>query len=77
MATRSRPSRWPASRRSAISVLTRPLGPVAAAGRSSVSGPSWGPYRYRLSARTSLAPAAAAPSAIASVRGGKAAGQSV
>jgi hypothetical protein len=75
MVVRSLPARWAASTSSAISARTRPLGLVAAYGRSSVIGRSTGPYMYRLSASTSLAPAAAAPSRTARVIGRNSCGQ--
>ena len=74
---RSLPSVCARKMAAAISTRVRPLRPSARCGVSSVIGPSDGPYTYMLSANTSLAPAAAAPSSTAAVSGGNNSGHFV
>jgi len=60
-----------------MAARTLPFFVCAAGGVSSVMGPSTGPYMYRLSANTSLAPAAAVASRMPLVMAGSSCGQRV
>jgi hypothetical protein len=61
--------------RSQTAARARPLGPVAASGRSSVSGPVTGPYPYRLPSMTRTAPVASAAVCSDAVSGGQSSAQ--
>ena len=70
--TRTLPERCACDNLAAIRARVLPFLPVALGGVSSFMG--CGPYMWRLSAKTSFAPAAAAPSITASVIGGNSSG---